>query len=250
MHRLEKGLRLAVALCAIVAAAFPLGAGTTVQVRIASPDIGERVVKVEKGYMFTVPTRARPGFELEGITDQLGDIYHPGQNIAVNYDLVLTYRWSGQPSPESDFTWRPGDGGIVVTGYKGGGGSVQVPRTFGRGGERTATIGWGAFSDNASLVSVVLPSGLRNIESYAFAECAALVSADLPAGLEKIGYCAFENCSKVVSVRIPASVVKVDAQAFKGWRSSQTIIIAKGTDTKGWDSSWSSGCGAEIVLEP
>lgn len=70
----------------------------------------------------------------------------------------------------------------------------------------TLIIGDSAFGGNASLASVVLPDGLKRIDSYAFNECKALSSVIIPSTVTKIGSIAFGKCDALESITVPASV--------------------------------------------
>ncbi|MCX4313549.1 MAG: leucine-rich repeat protein [Clostridia bacterium] len=90
------------------------------------------------------------------------------------------------------------------------------------------SIGRGAFSGCANLVSVTLPEGLKRIEDYTFYNCHMLAIDGLPVGVEYIGRSAFYKCNMLgtekcadgdqenASFTIPAAVKEIGAFAFYG----------------------------------
>ena len=76
--------------------------------------------------------------------------------------------------------------------------------------------GVGAFSDCARIVSVIVPSSLKNITCCAFENCTGLTNVKINDGVEGIGYRAFYGCTNLTSITIPDSVVSIDDEAFHG----------------------------------
>lgn len=93
----------------------------------------------------------------------------------------------------------------------------------------TLIIGDSAFGGNASLASVVLPDGLKRIDSYAFNECKALASVNIPSTVTRIGSVAFGKCGSLESITIPASVTNFnDAFYMSGLKR---VTIGNGVKT-------------------
>lgn len=79
------------------------------------------------------------------------------------------------------------------------------------------SIGKGAFSNLAELVSVTLPAGITEIPAELFDGCTSLTSVTVPAGVTKIGANAFKNCSSLAQVTYAGAAVKeIGASAFEG----------------------------------
>ena len=83
--------------------------------------------------------------------------------------------------------------GAVITGVRGADRVLEIPSEL--GGLPVVAIGDNAF-ENASVSSVILPDGMREIGWFAFSGCRDLQNITLPASVEKIEYGAFENCPK------------------------------------------------------
>ena len=79
--------------------------------------------------------------------------------------------------------------------------------------EGIIAIGKSAFS-GSSVVSVTLPTTLREIEQSAFENCPNLKSVKCNEGLEKIDYAAFSGCPKLFEIKLPDSIKELDCSAF------------------------------------
>lgn len=99
---------------------------------------------------------------------------------------------SAESVSESDFTYEPTDGGVLLMGWSGEGKTLAIPQTL--GGQAVVAIADGAFRDHA-LVSVTLPDGVKTIGWFAFAGCYALRNVTVPASVSSIGYGAFDRCA-------------------------------------------------------
>lgn len=108
------------------------------------------------------------------------------------------------------------------------------------------TIGSGAFRE-LSLTSIVIPEGVKCIESRAFYGCSELQSVTLPSTLVEIGSSAFYMCRKVTSVALPEGLVKIGASAF-GSTGLKTLSIPGMVTTLG--SGAFSDCDFESVIVP
>jgi len=77
------------------------------------------------------------------------------------------------------------------------------------------SIKMGAFARTA-IAEVILPAGLKTIESYAFTECKALKSSVLPEGIATIEEGAFDQCIALTGdLVLPKSIKKYGNQAFR-----------------------------------
>lgn len=67
----------------------------------------------------------------------------------------------------------------------------------------TAGIADGAFADCKGLISVSIPSGVKEIGKRAFLNCTSLASAEIPESVEKIGMSAFSGCGALAEITLP-----------------------------------------------
>lgn len=97
-------------------------------------------------------------------------------------------------------------------------GARMISVTWGGGAEMAemAAREKGVFSNNRSLTSVTLGSGLKEIPSHTFFGCYSLPSIAIPEGVTSIGEYAFADCSSLSSVVLPASVADIADNAFEG----------------------------------
>lgn len=115
--------------------------------------------------------------------------------------------------------------------YRGCDSNVVIP-------DSVTSIGFSAFRDCESLVSVVIPdsvtfiassafyhcskltsvtlsNSLTFINDYSFAYCESLTSITIPNSVTSIGYCAFIGCG-LTNITIPDSVTSIGDRAFAG----------------------------------
>lgn len=75
------------------------------------------------------------------------------------------------------------------------------------------TIGKMCFA-STDVEEVILPEGIKCIESKAFADCFNLKKINFPEGLETIKDRAFMNCGSLVEVILPTTLIKIGDYAF------------------------------------
>lgn len=75
-------------------------------------------------------------------------------------------------SNAADFTYTTDKNGATVTGYKGSDTAVVIPSTL--GGKPVVAIAGNAFANNATAVSVTIPSTVDHVASGAFTGCTAV----------------------------------------------------------------------------
>lgn len=86
----------------------------------------------------------------------------------------------------------------------------------------------GVFAECDTLVSITLPTNLREIPGYLFYGCARLRNVTIPSTAQSIGSSAFLDCDSLESIVIPGNVKTVGRQAFDFCNMLQTIIIQEG----------------------
>lgn len=73
--------------------------------------------------------------------------------------------------------------------------------------------------------TITIPSGIKEINSYALYNHRGLVSVTIPDGVTSICASAFENCQGLTSIAIPNGVISIGASAFSGCNSLEIITV-------------------------
>ena len=133
-------------------------------------------------------------------------------------------------------TYTDGDWGYNLSGsdativsYSGPSGiDITIPSTV--GGYNVKGIGGGStaiFDTSLSFNSLVISSGIVNINNSAFAYCSFSGTLTLPNGIETIGNSAFYKCSGFIgNLNLPATVISIEGGAFSkctGFTGTLTI---------------------------
>ena len=155
--------------------------------------------------------------------------------------IVLVFLWaavisSGVGRAETSGTynglsWTVDDTHCVITAYEGSAKSLTIPEKL--GGKPVEVIGEAAFSGNATLTNVTLPSGLTEIGDMAFSNCVQLKTCKITSKVTAIGEGAFANCVMLSSAEIPSSVRSIGTQAFFGCSSLKSVNIPNHALLKG-----------------
>jgi hypothetical protein len=104
---------------------------------------------------------------------------------------------------------------ITITQYDGnvaGIGPADVPESI--DGVPVIAIGDSAFSGNANLTELTLPTSITSIGNQAFYYCTGLKSVSLPSSITSIGNMAFFNCVGLTSLPLPNSLTSIGAGVF------------------------------------
>ena len=137
---------------------------------------------------------------------------------------------TGNPNPQSDFTYEYVGDDVVITGYVGSRFDVVVPSVIDL--KRVVAIGMDAFRGNTDITSVVLPNSLLDINEGAFRACSGLLSVQLPQLLRTIGTDAFRNCKLLqFTLALPSTLISIGDSAFKNCNAQQTFIIPRNIQT-------------------
>lgn len=99
--------------------------------------------------------------------------------------------------------------------------SVSLPSTL-------REIGEEAFRGCRNLLDIKLPPHLRSIGAYAFAECSALPRMELPVSLTQLGHHAFAYCSSLTEMRVPGGVGVIDVGTFEGCFELRHVQLGEG----------------------
>lgn len=115
------------------------------------------------------------------------------------------------------------DGTAIITEYTGSGDELKIPSTI--DGYTVTIIGEGAFYANQTVVSVIVPDGVIQIDGFAFSWCSNLESVKLGKSVEVISDMAFYDCKKLVEINLPDSLNIIGVEAFAWCQSLLKIII-------------------------
>ena len=83
----------------------------------------------------------------------------------------------------------------------------------------------GSFHHSALLTDIILPKGVKTINTSAFDGCFALRSMNIPDGVTAIKAWAFNVCSSLESVFIPESVGIIEQGAFQMCGKLTSVVI-------------------------
>ena len=145
--------------------------------------------------------------------------------IAVAVALIVVSEFNVSRKEEGGFVYSLSHGQATILEYTGEDVNVVIPdelggrpvvavaeKAFYKNGEISSitiesdadnfTIGEQAFSDMDSLVSVVLPDGLKTIPSRAFSGCDSLTEVTMGNGVESIEEYAFSECPTLANIYI------------------------------------------------
>ncbi len=92
-----------------------------------------------------------------------------------------------------------------------------------------------AFYPFQSLSSVVIPTTVTKIGSWAFGSCQSLSSVTIPASVTEIGDYAFYLCNNLADITIPAAVTSIGTGIFRDCTSLRKILVSD--ENKNYSSS-------------
>jgi len=150
-----------------------------------------------------------------------------------------------QTTPESDFTvtLTADNAGVVIVRYNGSASVVRIPPTIqgipvreisGRGTGHNMV---GAFQNNNTITSVVIPEGVISISdggshgSFSggvFLNCTRLATVTLPSTLTRVGNYAFSGCSSLQTIIIPTGVTAIGHGAFERCTALRNVTLSSG----------------------
>ena len=133
-----------------------------------------------------------------------------------------------------DFSFELSDNEtVVIKGYNGEGGKVEVPSYF--DDIKVTAIGSGAFQNCTSLYEIILPSSIESIGANAFKNCENLKSLkiDRNAVISEIGKEAFYGCKKLSEIEFPYKLYKIGSGAFEECIFLRTLTLPSGIERIG-----------------
>lgn len=148
----------------------------------------------------------------------------------------------------SEYEYSINDNKVIITKYTGIGGDVSIPETL--EGAPVVTIGKTAFYGNQNLISIALPSTVRNIGNQSFAHCRELTSVTVPEGVSKISDSMFYGCSGLTNITIPSSVRRIETDAFRGCDGLIEVTISEGVTSIGDKAFYGCSNIKNITIPP
>lgn len=108
--------------------------------------------------------------------------------------------------------------------------------------DNITSVGWCAFSNIGSLISITIPDGVTTIGDYAFSSCNNLVRATISSSVEYIGSSAFNYCSSLKSVYcMPTTPPRLADYVFYNNASGRKIYVPYESVDKYKDSYANNG---------
>ena len=129
---------------------------------------------------------------------------------------------AGEQTNEDDFYGEVIDGGFVLERCNSDAKEIVVPKTI--QGAPVVKIGEDAFSQ-LQCESVILPSSVTEIDTYAFFECTKLKNVELGEGVQVVGKYVFISCKSLESVRFPESLVRIESVIFNKCDALSDVYI-------------------------
>lgn len=112
-----------------------------------------------------------------------------------------------------DFDYTIQNGEVIITGYKGTGGEVDIPSTI--DGYPVVEIGGYTFSNRSNVWKVNIPTSVKRIGNVAFMST-SITNITIPAGVQEIPFSAFARCPSLKSITILGKTTTIDEYAFQG----------------------------------
>ena len=122
----------------------------------------------------------------------------------------------------SDFTFTGTIGAIELDKYNGSASTVLIPSFVN-------TIGTFAFEAKTSLQKVVIPDGVTTLDGFTFMDCTSLTTVILPQSLTYLGYYAFEGCTSLTEITLPSNLQHIGSRTFGSTRINTLYIPASVT---------------------
>ena len=131
---------------------------------------------------------------------------------------------------EGDYSYTTDSVTSTITQYNGTNTDITIPVTL--GGKPVSTIDTHAF-DSLNITSVIIPSNVKAINSYAFNNCYSLASVTLNTGLTTLGDGVFSSCGYLTSLNIPQGVTGIGNNEFEYCSRLASVTIPSSVTTIG-----------------
>ena len=82
-----------------------------------------------------------------------------------------------------------------------------------------------AFENYDKITSIVIPSSVTSIESFAFRDCKMLQNVTIENGLTGISEGLFYGCEKLLNIMLPNTIESIEGQAFYGCKNLKNVVI-------------------------
>lgn len=126
---------------------------------------------------------------------------------------------------ENGYKYTLSLGKAAIVEYVGSDTDLTVPSSL--NGKPVVRIEAGAFSNDKTLRSVILPDTITSMGMSVFAQCENLQSVHYPEGLDRI-YCrTFASCNSLTKVNISSNVKIIEGGAFAGCTSLTYLDLPK-----------------------
>ncbi|MGM9523402.1 MAG: leucine-rich repeat protein [Faecousia sp.] len=166
----------------------------------ACTNLSSIVFKGESTFLHGGAFGARVGYGVGSFAGKLNELY---QNWLYDDSASDFLVWQGQ-----------------LLAYKGTSKTPVIP-------DSVKTIGAEAFR-GADLTGVTIPSGVREIGSYAFYDCEALTAADIPGSAALIGDNAFSGCMALKSLTLHEGLKTLGYSAFRDCEALTSVVLPEG----------------------
>lgn len=139
------------------------------------------------------------------------------------------------------------DGHASITGYSGIGGELLIPSQI--EGIVVTRINKGAFYQNETITSVVVPERIDEIGNGAFSQCRNVRYIKLPSTLLTIGEEAFRDCTNLKEINIPEGVIDIPTKALSGIREMKVLTLPSSIQSIGRYALGSTGFQRIVLPE-
>lgn len=171
----------------------------------------------------------RDGYTLIGYNtkaDGTGDFVSLGERVNIHGkgEIDLYCVWA-EATAADQFTYREINGNIAIQKYNGTAESVVIPEKI--DGKTVKQISAGAFLNNSTLKTVVIPKNVISVDSGAFNKCSALKTVVLFDSVTNISEGSFKSCSALETVRINTSYQQINQWMSYGAAKIDRLMWAK-----------------------
>ena len=115
----------------------------------------------------------------------------------------------------------------IVLKYTGDATELVLPEKIGTTTVEKYIIGEGAFKNNNTLESIILPENVVQVNAEAFMNCKKAKKIVIPEGVTQIGKSAFSGCSAVTELILPEGLLIIGEGAFSSLSSLTQLELPK-----------------------